>query len=147
MVGGYLPGKQLPHITRGLCCWALMLWLPGLRWLLRQGKVAGFWARPPRCQRQFLPETGKNKRAVRDRLNYEAGIKRLLIACPWTSVYCVIAIYRNMLSGTLLKCVCIWFDYSVSWLRFARSALPIQWRWLESPENQFPFQFWCMVSA
>lgn len=45
-------------------------------------KVAGIRARPPRCQRQFLPETDENKQAARDGLNYEADIKRLLIASP-----------------------------------------------------------------
>lgn len=54
-----------------------------------------------------VPKAGENKGAARDRVDYQAGIKRLLTVCPRTSVCCVIAIYRNMLSGTLLKCVCI----------------------------------------
>lgn len=48
--------------------------------------------------------------------SYQANIKRLLTVCPWTSVCCVIAIYRNMLSGTLLKSVCIWFRWLLCFL-------------------------------
>lgn len=122
----------LPCATRGLCCWAaLAAWAEKAP---TPAEVAGIWASPPRCQR---PEAGENKRAARDTVNYQAYIKRLLTVCPWTSVCCAIAIYRHVLSGTLLKCVCgfDFVDYFSSCLRFAQWALPIQLRWLESPET------------
>lgn len=101
----------LPCATQGLCCWAALAEKAPMA-----GEVAGIWVSPPRCQRQGQPEAGGNKWAARDRVSYQADIKRLLTECPWTSVCCVIAIYRNMLSGTLLKCVCIWFCWLLCFL-------------------------------
>lgn len=105
------------HLS-GMCC--PVLWEGFAAELLWEAPTAargaGIWANPPRYQRQGLPGAGENKRAARHRVNYQANVKRLLTVCPWTSACCAIAIYRNVLSGTLLKCVCIWFRWLLCFL-------------------------------
>lgn len=101
------------HLS-GLCCpvlqEALLLSCSGcLGWEgSTPAEAAGIWANPARCHRQGLPQAGENKRAARDRVNYQANIKRLLTVCPWTSVCCAITVYRNMLSGHSAEvCLCL----------------------------------------
>lgn len=127
VVVAYFLCKALPCIINGLCSWALTACgrvsnvRRGSRYLsmgTQVPKAAPIW--------DSWEQTGSKRW-----LNYPADRNRLLIACPWTSVYCVIVIYRNMLSSTLLKCVFDFFDCPISLgLWFARSVLPLKWRWV-----------------